>query len=233
MDVLFFSFLSDYATIFDKMERGITMTFTGFTQSDFDVFNIDGLEARMDAINKQIRPKLEEFGTYFAPTLSVLTGDEMIAHVAKHARRTVNPPKDTWVAFANNRRGYKMLPHFQIGLWETHIFIWFAIIYEAPMKEKYGTTFEANTSKIHKDIPKNYVWSMDHTKPEAIKHGELSKEDLLSMFERLQSVKKAEILCGYHLTKEEAIGLSGKAFLDKIDAVFQHLAPLYTMLTEE
>ena len=37
-------------------------------------------------------------------------------HVAKHARRSVNPPIDTWVAFAPNKRGYKMLPHFQIGL---------------------------------------------------------------------------------------------------------------------
>ena len=34
-------------------------------------------------------------------------------HVAKHARRSVNPPKDTWVAFATSKRGYKMLPHFK------------------------------------------------------------------------------------------------------------------------
>ncbi|WP_397261357.1 DUF1054 family protein [Peribacillus simplex] len=32
--------------------------------------------------------------------MSVLTGDEMYPHVAKHARRKVNPPNDTWVAFA-------------------------------------------------------------------------------------------------------------------------------------
>jgi hypothetical protein len=34
------------------------------------------------------------------------------------------------LAFANSKRGYKKLPHFQIGLWDTHMFVWFAIIYE-------------------------------------------------------------------------------------------------------
>ena len=91
------------------------MEFGGFTNEDFDVFLIDGLEARMDALKTTIRPKLEQLGAYYAPSLSALTGDEMFVHVAKHARRTINPPKDTWVAFANNPRGYKMLPHFQIG----------------------------------------------------------------------------------------------------------------------
>ena len=54
--------------------------------------------------------------------------------MAKHARRTVNPPKDSWVAFAPYKRGYKSLPHFQIGLWRTHLFIVLVIIYEALKK---------------------------------------------------------------------------------------------------
>ncbi|MFB6465747.1 YktB family protein [Cytobacillus sp. Hz8] len=206
------------------------MTFTGFTEEDFNVFQIDGLDARMDALIQHIRPKLTDLAEYFTPTLTVLTGDEMFAHVAKHARRTINPPNDTWVAFANNRRGYKMLPHFQIGLWETHVFIWFAIIYEAPDKVRFGKSLEAHLEKIHKEIPADYVWSFDHTKPEAILHRDLSKEDLLLKVKRLQTVKKAEILCGYHLTKEEAIALSGQEFLIKVDSVLRHLVPLYTFL---
>src|SRR5690606_10184335 len=97
-------------------------TFNGFTQEDFDVFAIEGLEARMNGIKQQIRPKLEWLGQYFAPTLTMATGEEMFAHVAKHARRTINPPNDTWVAWANDKRGYKKHPHFQIGLWGTHLF---------------------------------------------------------------------------------------------------------------
>lgn len=205
------------------------MSFQGFEQADFDVFKIDGLDERMEALKNQIRPKLEELGQHFAPTLSNLAGDEMHYHVAKHARRTKNPPKDTWVAFASNPRGYKMLPHFQIGLWETHVFIWFAVIYEAPEKEAIGKKLEKNIDSIYSGIPKEFYWSIDHMKPEATLHSELSKENLLSMFKRLQTVKKAEILCGLNIPREEAVKLSGEETLSKIEFVFKEILPLYKL----
>ncbi|WP_251549238.1 YktB family protein [Neobacillus muris] len=203
------------------------MDFSGFTKEDFDVFLIDGLEPRMEALKTSIRPKLEALGHYFAPALSALTGEEMFAHVAKHARRTINPPKDTWVAFANNPRGYKMLPHFQIGLWETHLFIWFAVIYEAPQKNEIGGRFSKKARKIFKEIPRDYVWSLDHMKPETLPNKDLKVNDLLTMFDRLQTVKKAELLCGYTIDREEVIQLGSEALLAKIDEVFKTVTPLY------
>jgi uncharacterized protein YktB (UPF0637 family) len=205
------------------------MSFSGFTNDDFDVFKIDGLDDRMEALKSTIRPKLEELGLHFAPSLSALSGDEMFPHVAKHARRTKNPPNDTWVAFASNARGYKMLPHFQVGLWETHVFIWFAVIYEAPNKEAIGKAFEDSLDKLYKEIPKDYVWSGDHTKPSALPHNQLSKDELKSMFVRLQTVKKAEILCGFHIPREEAVSMSPDQFIEKADSVFRNLLPLYKM----
>jgi uncharacterized protein YktB (UPF0637 family) len=205
------------------------LSFQGFEKADFDVFKIDGLDERMEALKSQIRPKLEQLGHHFAPTLSNIAGEEMHYHVAKHARRTKNPPKDTWVAFASNPRGYKMLPHFQIGLWETHVFIWFAVIYEAPEKESIGKKLEKDLDSIFARTPKNFFWSGDHMKPEATMHGELSKEDLLSMFKRLQTVKKAEILCGLNIPREEAVKLSGEEMLSKIEFVFKETLPLYKM----
>ena len=105
-----------------------------WTNADFDVFTIDGLERRMDALKSIVRPKFQAFGDYFAGYFSAKTGEEFFAHIAKHARRTVNPPNDSWVAFAPYKRGYKSLPHFQIGLTNHHLFIVVAIIYEAPQK---------------------------------------------------------------------------------------------------
>jgi uncharacterized protein YktB (UPF0637 family) len=203
------------------------MDFGGFTTEDFNVFLIDGLEARMEALKNTIRPKLEQLGEYFAPTISAITGDEMFIHVAKHARRTINPPKDTWVAFANNSRGYKMLPHFQIGLWNTHLFIWFAVIYEAPQKEVIGERFIKKAGKIHKEIPKEFSWSLDHTKPDTIKHQQLTKADLLAQFERLKTIKKAELLCGYTIDRDKVIELGADGLLAQIEEVFTKVAPLY------
>lgn len=205
------------------------MNFSGFTNEDFNVFTIDGLDARMETLKETIRPKLEALGEHFSPTLSTLVGEEMFFHVAKHARRSVNPPKDTWVAFANNKRGYKMVPHFQIGLWETHLFIWFAVIYEANGKEEFGKTLEKNIKKIDELIPAEFVWSMDHTKPEVIPNKGLSKDDLSSMFTRLQTVKKAEILCGITIDRNSAVEMTADQFIQKVDDTFKNLIPLYQL----
>ncbi|NHC42895.1 DUF1054 domain-containing protein [Bacillus sp. MM2020_1] len=203
------------------------MSFKGFTNEDFDVFLIDGLEARMSALKETVRPKLEGLGEYFAPVLSALSNDEMFVHVAKHARRTINPPKDTWVAFSNNPRGYKMMPHFQIGMWNTHLFIWFAVIYEAPQKQVIAERFSKKLTKIYKETPKDFVWSVDHTKPETIEHRKLKKDDLGSFFDRLQNVKSAELLCGYTIDREKVIQLGSDGLIQQIEDVFNTVATLY------
>lgn len=203
------------------------MKFNGFTAADFNVFKINGLESRMEALIERIRPKLETLGEHFSQELSILAGEEMFPHVAKHARRTKNPPNDTWVAFAANKRGYKMLPHFQIGLWETHIFVWFAIIYEAPIKVEFGRKLQENISFVKEQVPDNYVWSVDHTKPNVIPHHELTDEELLRMFEKLQTVKKAELLCGVQIPRDQALNMSSEELLTTFQNVFVTLLPLY------
>jgi uncharacterized protein YktB (UPF0637 family) len=205
------------------------MQFKGFTIEDFNVFSIDGLDHRMEALIQTVRPKLEQLGAYFSPTLSQMTGNEMFPHVAKHARRSVHPPKDTWVAFASNKRGYKMLPHFQIGMWGSHVFVWFAIIYEAPIKEEYGILLQKEWGNLKDKIPKRFVWSLDHTKPDVQKHSKLSDDDFENMFTRLQNVKKAEILCGITIDRERALEMSGQEFLEEVEKTFKKLLPLYKL----
>ena len=92
------------------------MSFTGFTPSDFKVFEIPGFKPRMDAIKTRIRPKLEAVGRELLPDVARVGGADAFAHVARHARRTVNPPHDTWVAFALDKRGYKKHCHFKVAV---------------------------------------------------------------------------------------------------------------------
>ncbi|HJV30882.1 MAG TPA: DUF1054 domain-containing protein [Bacillales bacterium] len=205
------------------------MEFTGFSNEDFDVFSVDGMEQRMAELKEKISPKLQLIGQIYTPTLTTLTGDEMFAHVAKHARRTKNPPIDTWVAFANNPRGYKMRPHFEIGLWGTHLFIWFAVIYENPNRKEIGQQLSKHIDQIYTEIPDDFVWSKDHTNPRTIQHRHLSKEELLSFFTNLQTIKKAEILCGYRIDRDIAINMAPAHLLQLIDSVFAKLIPLYKL----
>ena len=123
-----------------------------------------------------------------------------------------------------------MRPHLQIGLWQTHIFIWFAIIYETNNKTEMGKILEANLDKIYAETDESFVWSQDHTEPEAIKHSQLTKEDLNALFQRLQTVKKAEILCGYHIPREEAVSMTPEQFLKKAETVLEQLIKLYKLI---
>ncbi|MGF7049191.1 uncharacterized protein YktB (UPF0637 family) [Paenibacillus sp. DS2015] len=203
------------------------MSFTGFNQQDFDVFQVPGLEQRMEALIANVRPKLELLGTEIAPYLSVLCGEEMYPHVAKHARRTVNPPNDTWVAWAANKRGYKALPHFQVGMFSSHLFIIFAVIYESSNKTIFAKNLEADKNRFKKIIPDQYYWSMDHMEPEGKLNGDTSIEDLQVIATKLATVKKSEILCGLRISNDDSILGNGEQLISLIQSTFENLLPLY------
>ena len=79
----------------------------GFTRADFEVFKIEGFNERMPQIYARIRPRLVRLGNELAPELARKLHMEFFPHVARHARRTVNPPPETWAAFGPSERGYK------------------------------------------------------------------------------------------------------------------------------
>ncbi|MFC3040198.1 YktB family protein [Virgibacillus xinjiangensis] len=198
------------------------MTFKGFTEEDFNTFTIDGLDERMEAIQTRIQPKFEEIGNHFANFLSAKLENEMFLHIAKHARRTVNPPEDTWLALADNKRGYKKHPHFQVGLFDDHVFIWLALIYELDFKKEIAETYVENFQEL-KSIPGDYMVSLDHTKRDAIQLDKLQLKDV----ERFRDVKKAEFLIGQHLPIGDPRLSDGKKFLETVEETFETLIPFY------
>src|SRR5437867_748078 len=92
------------------------MPITPFSIEDFHAFELPGFAERMAAIRTRIRPKLETVCQILVPPLARIVKVEVFPHVARHARRTVNPPDDTWVAFGADRRGYKKGPHFKVAI---------------------------------------------------------------------------------------------------------------------
>lgn len=196
---------------------------------DFNVFHKKGLEERMEALTTIVRPKFEILGELFTTYFSANTGEEFFSHVAKHARRTVNPPKDSWVAFAPYKRGYKSLPHFQIGLWGTHIFIVVAIIYEAPQKAQMADRLLQNLQLLDL-LQDDFVISGDHMSPDAIKIGEARGETLEKLIYRLRDVKKGEFLVGRHLSIEEATAMSSDEFITYTEETFNALLPIYSII---
>ena len=205
------------------------MTFTGFTPDDFNVFSISGLDDRMEAIREQIQPKFRELGSILCNDLALLAGNEMYLHIAKHARRTVNPPKDTWLAICHDKRGYKKHPHFQVGLFDDHVFLWLAFIYEVPNKSQIADQFLQQLDSVYQTIPKNYVLSLDHTQKDSISMEDLDATEFRQVVERFRDVKKAELLIGQHLSPNSPLAGNGDAFLDHAKQTFETLMPLYKL----
>ena len=206
------------------------MSKTFWQEKDFEVFQIEGLENRMTALIENVRPKFEELGKQYSLYFSGVLGDEFFNHVAKHARRSVNPPKDSWVAFAPYKRGYKALPHFQIGLWGTHLFIIVAVIYEAPDKVAIAERLLQQMS-LFKKLPDDFIVSGDHMKPEAFSLREVNQEGVEELLTRLRDVKKGEFLVGRHIPKEEAVKLTEKELFDLVENTFEQLLPIYKTMT--
>lgn len=200
-----------------------------WTNEDFNVFNVEGLNERMEALTKYVRPKFQALGEVFTNYFSTNLGDEFYPHIAKHARRTVNPPKDSWIAFAPYKRGYKSLPHFQIGLWNNFLFIVVAVIYEAPQKQIIAERLLEKID-VFDALPDDFVISGDHMSQDAIFLKEARDEQLESLLHRLKNVRKGEFLVGVHIPKDEAIKLSSDEFLKLAENTFDSLLPIYKVM---
>lgn len=206
------------------------MTFTGFHKQDFETFSIEGLDERMAAIRERIQPKFRAIGETLTDDVASIVGNEMYLHIAKHARRTKNPPKDTWMAFSHNKRGYKKHPHFQIGLFDDHVFIWLAYIYEMPDKKEIGERFLQNIEELNRIIPNDYVISLDHTKKDA---ESMKTIDLEKALIRFRDVKKGEFLVGRHIQADDPLLQDGEKFVETARQTFETLTPIYRMSFQE
>lgn len=85
-----------------------------FTKKDLEIFEVPGFADRMQIIKDTITPRLLKLGELLQPQLSRAVEHEIYPHVAEHARRTVNPPSETWVAFGPDPKGYKPYAHFTL-----------------------------------------------------------------------------------------------------------------------
>jgi uncharacterized protein YktB (UPF0637 family) len=124
------------------------MAFPGFSPADFKVFDIEGFQPRMAAIKTRIRPKLEAIGRDLLPEVARIAGGAAFAHVARHARRTVNPPDDTWVAFALDKRGYKKHCHFKVAVSRGAVRFLFEAGPEHARKKRWASAWKRQGPKL-------------------------------------------------------------------------------------
>src|SRR5207302_9400896 len=153
-----------------------------FSAADFQVFALEGFKPRMEAIRSRIRPRLEALGRGLSPDVARATSAEAFAHVAKHARRTVNPPDDTWVAFAPDKRGYKKHCHFKVALSRHCVRFLFEIGPEHADKKRWATAWKKNArnrAPVLRRV-KNLAWFQnEHDETPAAALGDMTPDALM------------------------------------------------------
>ena len=175
------------------------MAFTSFTESDFKVFDLEGFALRMEAIRSRIRPKLEAAGRELLPDVARIAGGEAFPHVARHARRTVNPPGDTWVAFAPDKRGYKKHCHFKLAVSRGAVRFLFEAGPEHADKKRWLAAWKRDAPKLVPVLRRSegLAWFRnEHDEPPAAVLADLSPEEITRLGEELVRTRDGQLVLG-------------------------------------
>lgn len=208
------------------------MSFSGFSASDFKVFQIEGFAPRMDAIRSRIRPKLEAVGKELLPDVGRIGGGPAFAHVAKHARRTVNPPDDTWVAFAADKRGYKKHCHFKVAVSRGAVRFLFEAGPEHADKKRWMAAWKRDAPKL---VPvlrraKGLAWfKNEHDETPAAGLSDLSADAVTRLGDELTRTRDGQLVLGRAVPAEEAGRWKSADYARVARETFHLLAPLYRL----
>jgi len=208
------------------------MAFTGFIAKDFQVFAIPDFAGRMAAIRGQIQPKLFALAEEIAPGLAPIVGSEAFPHVAKHMRRTVNPPEDTWVAFGPEKRGYKKAQHFKLAISRHCIRFLFEIGPEYADKAKRARAWQREADLLAAKLKKatGLGWyKNEHDEGPAALLASLSPRDIGQLAGKLARRRDGQLVLGRRLDQAEVLRLKPDAFKQAALATFADLAPLYKL----
>jgi Uncharacterized protein conserved in bacteria len=121
--------------------------------------------------------------------------------IAKHQRRTRNPPPDTWLAINQNHRGYKKTPHMELGLWPDRYFITLSFLADINKRTEYYPFLKEWQQIINND---GWNVSNDHTQPD-LKTG----LEYTNCLEHYQKVKSSDLVIGFDLMKDSDIVRNG------------------------
>ena len=208
------------------------MPSTAFGAADFKVFEVNGFAPRMSGIRARIRPKLKTMGQRLLPEVSRAIGAEAFAHVAKHARRTVNPPGDTWVAFAADRRGYKKHCHFKVAVSRNAVRFLFEIGPEHQDKARWAAAWKRNVPRLGPVL--NRVKGLayfknEHDEVPVAQLADLSVDELAALGDAALRTRAGQFVVGRMVPASEAARWTEAQYRAAALDTVRALSPLYRL----
>jgi uncharacterized protein YktB (UPF0637 family) len=203
-----------------------------FKLADFKVFDIQDFNQRMAAIRTRIRPKLTSIGQGVAPKLSQLVDRPLHVHVARHARRTVNAPDDTWAAFGNSPRGYKKDVHFKIAISRHCVRLLFEAGPEYYAKTEWVRGWYGEFAEVVNDLRshKTLAWfSNEHDEDPAFQLAAVAPAEIKRLPEELTRRKdgRGQFVLGARVDAKDFLRLTPRQVENLAVKTFEPLAPLF------
>ena len=202
------------------------MSRVGFTHEDFQVFRIPGFSARMNEIYARIRPRLSRLGDQLAPELGRRLNTEFSPHVAKHVRRAVNPPPETWTAFGPSPRGYKRYGYLALCISSVGLHARAVVKPEADGRLAMADEIEARSDELAKALRGTRIARYDNWDFKTLPAEMAANADLFVELGKSLRKKTGGIDVGFGWTQADALRLDRAELLD----AFRELEPLYRIL---
>lgn len=205
-------------------------TFTGFADEDFDVFGVSGFTERMASLRQHVKPKLTCLGQLLSERLSEVVGEPLYPHVAQHLRRSVNPPIQTWVAFARAQKAYKPFVHLRVAINAEQAQLLAFVEDYADEKAIFAANLERNAESLAAHLthhPAIHCFDMTDEAGKFRSGHELDAQTLTDFARRMNRVKGQHARFGIPLSRTHPILQNGPELLDAIVADFCALKPLY------
>ena len=201
-----------------------------FTMDDFTAFEIPGFSERMAAILARIRPKLTSIGEALAPKLSEWIDCPVHVHVAKHARRTVNPPDDTWAAIGRDPRGYKKDVHFKVAISRHCVRFLFEAGPEYYAKTDWLQGWNRAFGQIGpglRSAKRLAFFRNEHDEDPATEFCRIELKELKKLAGELTRRRDGQFVIGRRLAAEDCAMLNAREFDKLARAAFAPMAPLF------
>jgi uncharacterized protein YktB (UPF0637 family) len=208
------------------------MASPAFVAGDFRIFDVKGFKPRMTEIRARVRPKLGAFGESLASSVGRSVGGEVFAHVAQHARRTVNPPDDTWVAFGPDVRGYKKHSHFKVAVSRHCVRFLFEVGPEHADKKRWASAWKRSAGKLGPVLRRvrGLAWFRnEHDETPATPLADLSPDQLGALADELVRTRDGQLVLGRAVPAEEAARWTEAQYRTAALETFRTLAPLYRL----
>ena len=203
-----------------------------FTASDFKIFDIPGFRDRMGAIAKNVRPKLVAIGEELAPKVSEMVDRTIFPHVALHARRTVNPPDDTWMAMGSSKRGYKQDVHFKIAVSRHCVRLLFEVGPEYYDKTEWALKWRREIKGIVEAVGSNKQlgWFKDEhdEDPESLLKGWTPKQ-IKALGREVTRRREGQLVIGRRIDQQDLIKMKPAAFKRVAQNTFKPVASLFSL----